>query len=211
MTIKTIADKDPWLEPYRSKLEQQQAYIAQAKRRILGDKKPDDFALGHLYFGLHKADNGWLLREWAPNAKAIFLLSELNNWEDDEDYEFKHGEHGVWELALAPHRLKHGDHYKLHVHWDGGSGERIPAYANYVKQDSETNVFDAVVWQPVEQFEWKSAVPQPANVPLIYEAHVGMSSDEPEVASYRHFTENILPRIKDLGYNTVQLLSLIHI
>lgn len=42
----------------------------------------------------------------------------------------------------------------------------------------------------------------------IYEAHVGMSSSEGKVATYRHFADNILPRIKKMGYNCVQLMAI---
>lgn len=206
MSIATVADKDPWLEPYRAKLEEQQAYIARARRRLLGDKSIEDFALGHLFFGLHRAETGWILREWAPNATALYLLCEKNQWRDSEDFKFKRGDEGVWELALPAPALSHGDRYKLRVHWVGGSGERIPAYARYVVQDEKTNLFDAVVWQPAP-YSWRHSAPPPPKVPLIYEAHVGMSSEQPEVASYRHFTKNILPRIKSLGYNTVQLMA----
>lgn len=207
MSIKTVADQDPWLEPYRSKLEAQQAYILQARRRLLSGKSLEGFALGHLYFGLHRTEDGWVLREWAPNATALYLLLGVNRWQDDEAFSFKRKDNGIWELKLPADSLKHGDHYKLHVHWDGGSGERIPAYATYVEQDEDTNIFDAVVWRPAKEYEWRNTAPPAPEVPLIYEAHVGMSSEKPEVASYRHFTTKVLPRIKSLGYNTVQLMA----
>lgn len=206
MTIKTIADKDPWLEPYRNQLEKQQAYVAQARRRLLAGKALEDFALGHMYFGLHQIDSGWVLREWAPNATAIYLLCESSNWQDDDSYAYTRGDNGVWELLLQGDFLLPGDKFKLRVHWDGGSGERIPAYARYVVQDPETNLFSAVALPPSE-YKWRHSAPPRPDVPLIYEAHVGMSSEKPEVASYRHFTKNILPRIKNLGYNTVQLMA----
>src|SRR5690606_10631579 len=67
--------------------------------------------------------------------------------------------------------------------------------------------FDAVVWQPSSEYVWRNSSPSLPKVALIYEAHVGMSSKEPEVATYQHFTKNVLPRIKALGYNTVQLMA----
>ncbi len=207
VNIRTIADKDPWLEPYRSKLEQQEAYIRQAERRLLGGVAIEEWALGHLYFGMHKTKDGWVLREWAPNATALYVLTTKNNWQEDAALAFTRGEHGVWELQLPAGSLKHGDHYKLKVYWDGGSGERLPAYAPYVVQDKETHIFDAVVWQPAKAYAWQHATPPRPEVPLIYEAHVGMSSEKPEVASYQHFTKEVLPRIKALGYNTVQLMA----
>jgi len=33
----------------------------------------------------------------------------------------------------------------------------------------------------------------------IYETHVGISSWEGKVASYRHFIDEVLPRVQDLG------------
>ena len=36
-----------------------------------------DFASGHEYFGLHFIDDGWVFREWAPNADAVFLVLDL--------------------------------------------------------------------------------------------------------------------------------------
>uniref|UniRef100_A0A7N6BF30 1,4-alpha-glucan branching enzyme n=1 Tax=Anabas testudineus TaxID=64144 RepID=A0A7N6BF30_ANATE len=41
----------------------------------------------------------------------------------------------------------------------------------------------------------------------IYEAHVGIASPEGKIASYTNFTINVLPRIKDLGYNCIQLMA----
>lgn len=207
MTIATIANKDPWLEPYCSELEAQQVYVRQAKRRLLGDTPLRNFALGHLYFGLHRQDDGWVLREWAPNATALYLLCDKSNWKDSGEFAFTRGKGGVWELQLPSSALTYGDHYKLNVHWNGGSGERIPAYVRYVVQDSKTHVFDAVVWQQ-DEYKWRHTVPASPTVPLIYEAHVGMSSEQPDVAMYKHFTKNILPRIKELGYNTVQLMAI---
>ena len=72
--IKTVADADPWLEPYRPKLEQRQQYIAEQRQRILDGLTVTEFALGHLYYGLHKtSDGGWVFREWAPNATKILM------------------------------------------------------------------------------------------------------------------------------------------
>lgn len=35
-----------------------------------------------------------------------------------------------------------------------------------------------------------------------------MASEKPEIGTYRNFKENILPHIKDLGYNAVQLMAI---
>lgn len=207
MSIVTVADYDAWLEPYRPQLERQQSYLRHAERRILGNQSIEDFALGHLYFGLHQHETGWVLREWAPNATTLYLRCAGNDWSDQPEYAFERKEHDIWELQLPKEALHHGDHYKLQVHWPGGSGERLPSYATYVVQDKETHLFDAVVWQPEAAYEWQHTAPDPIQPTLIYEAHVGMSGEQPGVASYVDFAENILPRIKSLGYDTVQLMA----
>jgi 1,4-alpha-glucan branching enzyme len=34
-----------------------------------------------------------------------------------------------------------------------------------------------------------------------------MAQEEPKVGSYREFTERVLPRIAEAGYNTIQLMA----
>ncbi len=209
MLIPTIADRDPWLEPYRPQLEAQQAYLDQAEQRIVGDQPIEEFALGHQYFGLHRTSEGWVFREWAPGASELFIISEATQWRDDAAYALVRGEDDVWELSLPEHALAHLDHYKLRVHWPGGSGERIPSYATYVVQDPETHLFDAVVWQPAEDYAWQHDSPAlPSGPLLIYEAHVGMGGDRQAVTSYAQFQREVLPRIAKAGYNTVQLMAI---
>lgn len=44
--------------------------------------------------------------------------------------------------------------------------------------------------------------------PLIYEAHIGMSTEEPGIADFTWFCDKVLPRIERLGYNTLQLMAI---
>ena len=209
--IKTVADKDPWLEPYREKLEERASFIAKHRQRILGDKTVAEFALGHLYYGLHKTSKGWVFREWAPNATKIFLICEATKWKDQSIYELTRllGSNGDWELKLPSNTLKHLDHYKLHIYWNGGDGERLPSYATYVVQDPSTKLFDAVVWDPKKSYKWQNnAVIDRPSEALIYETHVGMSGEREAVSTYAQFEAEVLPRIKELGYNTIQLMAI---
>lgn len=41
----------------------------------------------------------------------------------------------------------------------------------------------------------------------IYESHVGMSSEEPKVNSYLEFRKDLLPRVRALGYNAIQIMA----
>lgn len=199
---------DPWLTPYENAIKKRAALTASYRERILGKQPVADFSLGHLYFGLHRVENGWTLREWAPNATDVFLLCDKNEWHEHDDYRFTRQENGQWELRLPQSALTHGSHYKLRLKWRGGSGDRIPSYATYVVQDPSTLLFDAVVWSPAHAYDWQSSSPAKPQIPLIYEAHVGMSSEEPTVATYAYFTDEVLPRIRSSGYNTIQLMGI---
>lgn len=80
-----------------------------------------------------------------------------------------------------------------------------------VTQDlSVSPVYDAIFWNPPksERYVMKHPrPPKPADL-KVYEAHVGIATPEPRVGSYTEFTRNVLPRIRDLGYNTIQLMAI---
>lgn len=208
VSLANIIDVDPWLEPHRRELEDLQRYINSKAGTILDGASIVDFSQGHLHFGLHSTKDGWVFREWAPAATKIYIISAKTNWQDDEDYLLKPKGGGEWELKLPKEAFFHGDLYKLHLYWDGGEGYRIPSYATRVVQDELTNEFNAAVWKPSKVFIWDDNGFKPSkDRPFIYEAHVGMSGDRQAVSSYRQFTEEVLPRIASLGYNTIQLMA----
>jgi 1,4-alpha-glucan branching enzyme len=211
-TDERLSTTDPWLAPYHQKIQQRLTFTAAYADRILGGKRVEEFAEGHLHFGLHKTDNGWVLREWAPAATKIFLIGEFSSWADDEKFALRALEDGTWEVDVPPGALTHGSHYKLHMYWDGGDAHRVPAWATYVLQDSKTNVFDAVVWDPAEPYVWHDEGFDPAPLYeeplLIYESHVGMSGEKGAINTYTEFIRDVIPRVKATGYNTIQLMAI---
>lgn len=208
MTKQRLSEIDPWLEPHAAALQHRFEYVEQVKKKVLDGKELAEFALGHLYFGLHKTADGWTLREWAPNATKMYLVGDFSQWQDDENFSFVSIGHGNWELKLPLAALVHGDLYKLHIHWDGGEGYRIPAWATQVVQDEATKEFAAQVWD-MPAYEWNDQEYHRSDaVPLIYEAHIGMASEQEKVASYAEFTRDVLPRIIKDGYNTIQLMAI---
>jgi hypothetical protein len=63
----------------------------------------------------------------------------------------------------------------FHVKWNGGEGERIPAWATRVVQDEHTKIFCAQVWSPEQSYQWSEKSFSPSTSPLlIYECHIGM-------------------------------------
>lgn len=114
---------------------------------------------------------------------------------------------GVWEIRLPGEMLRDGDLYKVHVVGANGAHDRIPSHATYLVQDEKTHAFSARVTDQPE-YKWKNSSPGKVNAPRIYEAHVGMATEENRVGTYREFADDILPRIAKLGYNVVQIMAI---
>ncbi|MDX9928366.1 MAG: alpha amylase C-terminal domain-containing protein [Bacteroidales bacterium] len=200
---------DTWLRPYRSVIESRYGKFLAREQILAGNSGLRQFALGYLWYGLHRTGSGWVFREHAPGADAIFLVGTFSNWTEDEKYRLRRIENpGDWEIVLAGESLCHGDLFRLSIHWKDGKGERIPAYVHRLFQDEETKIFSAQVWDPPAPYTWKTEkFTPPGGAPLIYEAHAGMATEEEKTGSFREFTHNVLPRIAEQGYNTLQLMA----
>ena len=207
MKVRKIYEADPWLEPYRDAIDRRHRRILDDKNALCGEKRLSESVNNHLYYGLHLQDGAWVLREWAPNAVRIYLIGDFNNWKRTSAYELKPIGGGNWELTLPDYFLHHGDLYKLWIEWPGGAGERLPAYVTRVIQDPVTKIFSAQIWNP-EPYVWKSKRPGAIPHPLIYECHIGMSSEGEKVAGFNDFREKVLPRVSSLGYNVIQIMAL---
>lgn len=208
--LKIVRD-DEWLQPFEAAIQGRHEHVNNKIADLTGGKGSlSDFADGHLYFGLHRTPRQWVLREWAPNATAIYLTGTFNQWQELPNYALKRiDENGTWELNLPAKALHHLDLYKLSIHWDGGQGERVPAWATRVVQDEKTKIFSAQVWHPEHAYEWKKQTFRPKRGPLfIYECHIGMSQDAEKVGTYNEFRLNVLPRIIADGYNCIQIMAI---
>ena len=206
-----IIKHDLWLEPFEEAINGRYRYVLGKKSELTngGKQSLSDFATGYLYFGLHKTSQGWVFREWAPNATQIYLIGTFSNWKEDQAYAMTRLENGNWEIELPADVLHHGDLYKLIVHWNGGCGERIPAWATRVVQDAQTGIFNAQVWDPQTPYVFKTKNFKPATDPLlIYECHIGMAQQEEKVGTYNEFREKILPRVAKAGYNCIQVMAI---
>ncbi len=201
---------DQYLQPYAEAIKGRKMNAFRRAEELTGGKETlAEWASAHDYFGLHKTKKGWVFREWAPKATSMWLVGDFNGWKIDPAFEaFRIPNSDIWEAKIPASKIHHGDKYHLEVRWEGGKGERIPAFARRVVQDNETKLFSAEVYEPKRAYVWKNSAPKKPKCPRIYEAHVGMGSEEEKVASYTEFRDNVLPRIKKAGYNVVQLMAI---
>ncbi|MDY4409912.1 MAG: alpha amylase C-terminal domain-containing protein [Prevotella sp.] len=206
-----IVANDPYLEPYEDAIVGRHNHALWKIDQLTdgGCRTLSDFASGYDYYGLHHTKSGWTFREWAPNATDIYLVGDFNQWEEREEYRCRRIEDtGNWEINLPEKAMKHGDLYKMHVKWQGGQGERIPAWATRVVQDEQSKIFSAQVWAP-KAYRWHKRKFTPTKDPLlIYECHIGMAQDAEKVGTYTEFKDNVLPRIVKDGYNAIQVMAI---
>ncbi len=200
---------DPYLAPFAEALADRARRAGSLERRLTGGTRSlADFASGHEHFGLHRTAEGWVFREWAPHAESVSLIGSFCGWEESRARALGPGPGpGQWEIHLPAEALRHGDLYRLRLRWPGGGGDRIPAWCRRVVQDERTEIFNAQVWAPPEAHVWRHAAPSRTS-PLIYESHVGMAQESAGIGSYADFRREILPRIVDAGYDTVQLMAI---
>ncbi|MDP0947240.1 hypothetical protein, partial [Klebsiella pneumoniae] len=81
--------KDPYLEPHKHKIVSRLRKAYEKEMELTGAGKLGDFANGHHYYGLHRTKEGWVLREWAPNATSIFLIGDFNQWKVDDAFKLQ--------------------------------------------------------------------------------------------------------------------------
>jgi 1,4-alpha-glucan branching enzyme len=210
---------DPWLEKYVHALRGRHEHLKHYLRKYQGDGGlMGPISQGHKFFGFNRGElwdkPGVWYREWAPAALQLRLIGDFNNW-NRFDCPLVVDQYGIHSIFLPDDKyagkLVHGSKVKvLVVQHNSTIADRIPAYIKRVVQDEHgTHNFSGQFWMPPEPFVWQH---KPARVGerqglRVYEAHVGMAQEEGKVGSFNEFTEKVLPRIKKLAYNAIQLMA----
>ncbi len=213
--ILKIVKDDPWLLPAAGdvfaryqRYKERLGYI----ERYAGSLSA--FANAYQHFGISSdpVRKGWVYREWAPKAKALFLKGDFNNW-NPYAHPLTPVGNGVWELFIDgdiyKHSFIHGSRIKVVVGGGNQVRDRIPAYIRRVVQDDQTKDFSGQVWLP-GKFNWENDRFSLGELKelLIYECHMGMAQEHEGIGSYHEFTSRILPRIKKAGYNAIQMMAI---
>ena len=211
-TIPGLVLADGWLAPYQGEIQARlRLYDAQLQRICKRWGSLLDCANGFTRMGFNRvaSTREWVYREWAPGARELYLIGDFNNW-DRTATPMQRNRDGVWKVKLPADALHHGSRVKVHVVGaDLEHRDRMPAWIRYTQQDEKTYDYCGVIWEPEQPYKWKHTRWTPARVktPFIYECHIGMAGEEERIHSYREFADNVLPRIAELGYNTVQIMA----
>ncbi|MBE5939172.1 MAG: 1,4-alpha-glucan-branching enzyme [Lachnospiraceae bacterium] len=204
-----ILEIDPYLAPFEGDINLRMNCYKSKKADLVGKKGSlVDFANGHNYFGFHRTRTGWVYREWAPAADRMYLTGDFNDW-DTSACPMTKLENGVFEVNIkGKNTLKPGQKIQAIVIHNNNELRRIPLYATRVVQDPVNHLWCAELEEPESKFKWTDKGFKPEKTPFIYECHIGMAGEDYKVSSYLEFKDNILPRIKKLGYNTIQIMAI---
>ncbi|VVC88097.1 unnamed protein product [Leptidea sinapis] len=208
--IDKLIERDGYLKPYEREIRRRYACF-----KDIWDKMEkweggiSGFTSAYNYYGPQfGADGSVIWREWAPGAHSLHLQGDFNGW-NSKSHPFKKLEYGKWELYIPANAdgscpMKHQTRVQIIVN---DHLYRVSPWASYVKP-FEGFTYQQFIYKPDNKYVFKNKkVEKPAS-PRIYECHVGIATSEGRVGTYTEFKDNVLPRIKDLGYNTIQLMAI---
>ncbi|KAL6634238.1 hypothetical protein ACP70R_026909 [Stipagrostis hirtigluma subsp. patula] len=210
-----IYEIDPSLQGFKYHLE----YRYSLYRRIRSDIDENEggleaFSRSYEKFGFNRTAEGITYREWAPGAHSAALVGDFNNW-DPSTCRMEKDSFGVWEIFLPNNAdgsspIPHGSRLKVRMDTPSGIKDSIPAWIKYSLQAPGEIPYNGIYYDPPEEEKYVFKHPQPKRPKSlrIYETHVGMSSPEPKINTYANFRDEVLPRIKRLGYNAVQIMAI---
>ncbi|MCL1919351.1 MAG: alpha-amylase family glycosyl hydrolase [Peptococcaceae bacterium] len=198
-----LLESDPWQLSFAN--YKRSAAHHQPSDQDLSEARLVDFANGHHFFGFHETPEGWYYREWAPHAESAVLKGDFNEW-NAASHPMTQLDHGNWEVFVPGEKLPHGSHVKIQITAHGQTFERVPLYCKRAVQDPDTGIFCGQIWR--QDFTWTDQHFIPPSPLLVYECHIGMAGEDYKVHTYREFIDTVLPRVRSMGYNTIQLMAI---
>lgn len=216
--IKGALDTDPWLEPYSAALISRQLQYNQWLETLeKSEGSLLEFASSYKKYGLHadKDSKSITITEYIPDVQLVSLVGEFNGWDVDSHRLERKNDYGLWQLTIGPvdgnYAIPHDSKYKISMLTAAGERiYRLDPWGTRATFNKDTTLYEGRFWNPELTYTFKHPKPHLNEVEglKIYEAHVGISSPEPKIASYKEFTQNTLPVIHKLGYNTIQLMAI---
>jgi len=219
--------EDPQLQEYKYFFHKRADLFFNEKNRIDSKYKSlKSYANLHEILGVNKflgEDNKeyWRFCEYMPKVTDLWLTTDKLKFQRFAKYKFKalkYDDLNMWELIVPASEFEHGTYFELRIlnKNESKSIGRVPAFAKWVEQDSKIpEQWCARHWDPAQNYVFKyDAHRKKIDFPLIYEAHIGIAQNvltrtKDSVGSYTDFKNNIIPHIKDNGYNVIQLMGVL--
>lgn len=170
----------------------------------------------YTYFGAHVQKDSVVFRVYAPNADAIYLIGEFNDWKELPEYEMKKGKWNTFTITRKD--VKVGMKYKYKVHMsNGGVVDKTDPYAfgMELRPNSASIVTKYTDFKFTDR-KWMASRTRNFDKALnIYEIHAG-SWKKPEGKeqvpdawlNYRELAAPLIKYLKDNHYTHVEMMPL---
>lgn len=166
----------------------------------------------YLTMGCSKLTQGYRFNVWAPNAQAIYLVGDFNNWSELDEMKAV-DQSGIFSIDME--NAKEGQCYKYKlIQSDGAIAYKIDPYA----YQFEVRPKDASIVRDLPQKKWKDGLwmanrrrleiySRPLN---IYEVHLSSWKHHDDGSWYtiRELIEELIPYVSDLGYTHIEFMPL---
>jgi 1,4-alpha-glucan branching enzyme len=168
----------------------------------------------------HQGVTGTRFAVWAPHARAVNLMGDMNHWDGRCHPMRPRGATGVWELFVPGARV--GVRYKYQIVTSTGKRtERADPCGRAAELRPATA---SEVWDP-RQYQWgdeewmrrRASWNADASPMSVYEVHLGSwrreghgDGDRPHGwLTYRELADRLLPYVSELGFTHVELLPVV--
>ena len=160
--------------------------------------------------------NGTYFSVWAPNATAVFVVGNFNDWDNTTHLlKVRQDSSGIWEGFIP--NVNQGEVYKYHIHgYKGAKLDKGDPYANFWELRPLTA---SITWDT--KFDWKdekwmekrkvsNRTDQPYSV---YEVHLASwmrpdKNDEDSYNSYIQLIDLLVPYVKEMGFTHVEFMPI---
>lgn len=168
------------------------------------------------FLGAHKTGlkNEVAFRVWAPNAQAISVVGDFNDWDKDSNPMYKLNDNGIWECIIED-GVKKFDSYKYSIQTESGD---IVLKSDPYGVHMETRPDTATKFYELGPYTWKDSkwiksrsekkiYDEPVN---IYEVHAGSwkKFEDGNCLSYRNLADELIPYVCDMGYTHIEFMPL---
>ena len=210
-----IYDADSSLKHYEPDIQRRLRNLDQKLKALESDEKIESIAnlvSSYKKFGVHQQEKNFTCHEWIPNIAELHLVGDFNDWVCLPEHRYVNQGNDHWHLEFSSSKLVSGSKLKLAVRTeDGRLIYRISPWARYVTHSGKKPLSEPYDWEYFQsEYNSKSEnrFVKPGEGLKIYESHVGICTSKEKVSTYDDFRTQVLPRIKDLGYNCIQLMAI---
>jgi len=157
-------------------------------------------------------EEGYVFRTWAPNAKAIYLVGDFNDWNVNLPMQ-KIKAQDCWEIFVPG--MKEFTSYKYIL--EDVTGKRIYKADPYgfhaeTRPDTASKTFnlDKYKWKDKKWQNRKQKVNLYESPMNIYEVHFGSwkKYEDGNFFDYHKMTQELIPYVKGMGYTHIELMPM---